>query len=358
MARTLALSLLLVAATAQAGTLGGQVVDEDSGEPLAGVTILVQGTEPRQSAITDEAGHWEVGVAGGEAYHLTYYYLSTSLESRRVWVGRTSTTHVQQLFPREEWAPGSCEVGLPIPTSLPVTVGAGSWEAIADALARGVRPPVAAVRIEELLNHVPYSLTPPSDPKQLAITTEVGPTPWNDATKLMRVVLHASPMAPGLVAHDVTLEVEQNDDRVAHYRLLGYETDKTAGSARRAPGASIGAGHTITALYEVTPTEGAEDVAASTLFFVRARYTTPDQRTRVLRHTVTDRDVLLSDTTIDFHFAAALAGFGMLLAQTPDRADLDWNTVALLAKRGVGTNEGGRRRPLLALIQQARWLQL
>ena len=181
------------------------------------------------------------------------------------------------------------------------------------------------------------------------------------------------------LARDVKLQVEFNPERVAGYRLIGYENrllaDEDFHDDTKDAG-ELGAGHTVTALYELVPAglsvpggavdrlryqeEAAETPSAEDregeLLFVKVRYKDSDgSRSRLLSHPVADFSVAPSE---DFRFAAAVAGFGMLLRDSPHAGEYTLDDVIRLAARGRGDDARGYRGEFIRLVEAARDLDL
>jgi Ca-activated chloride channel family protein len=177
------------------------------------------------------------------------------------------------------------------------------------------------------------------------------------------------------VAKDVKLQVEFNPATVAGYRLIGYENrllhDEDFNDDKKDAG-DIGAGHSVTALYEIVPAgvdvpgakvdalkyqtkpspSGAS--ASSELMTVKIRYKAPDgDRSKLLSQTVTTATRDLAKTSVDFRWAAAVAGFGMLLRESPERGTVSWNDVATLAAGATGTDAEGYRKEFLKMVKIA-----
>jgi Ca-activated chloride channel family protein len=175
------------------------------------------------------------------------------------------------------------------------------------------------------------------------------------------------------VAKDVKLQVEFNPARVAAYRLIGYENRLLANedfNDDSKDAGEMGAGHTVTALYEIIPVGvrtgapvrgvdslryGAPAPAAPAaahggeLAFVKVRYKLPDGDTsRLLEHPVRDTRAAPSP---DFSFAAAVAGFGMLLRDSEHRGTLTLDQVLALAGRSRGTDPDGYRAEFVRLAR-------
>ena len=180
------------------------------------------------------------------------------------------------------------------------------------------------------------------------------------------------------LAKDVKLQVEFNPARAAGYRLIGYENRLLASEdfnddAKDA--GELGAGHTVTALYEVVPA-GAQVPRAQTdplryqpnpddpppstfsneLLFVKVRYKDPDAtRSKRLEHPVADRPGAPSP---DFRFATAVAGFGMLLRNSEHAGNLALNDVVRLAEQAKGDDPRGYRGEFIRLVEATRDLGL
>jgi Ca-activated chloride channel family protein len=182
------------------------------------------------------------------------------------------------------------------------------------------------------------------------------------------------------IAKDVKLQLEFNPAQVESYRLIGYENrllgahefnddSKDAGE--------IGAGHTVTALYEVAlvgspypaaaprvdplryqATQPTAAARSAELLTLKLRYKPPHaERSALLTHTLRDSQHQLDATSSSFRFAAAVAGFGMLLrSQTQPHAGLE--QLEQLAEAGLDDDPHGERREFLGMLQAARRLGL
>ena len=187
------------------------------------------------------------------------------------------------------------------------------------------------------------------------------------------------------VAKDVKLQVEFNPARAAAYRLIGYENrllaDEDFNDDTKDAG-ELGAGHTVTALYEVVPaglpvprrvdplryqpsTEPPPPVETppaafeDELLYVKVRYKDykdPDgSESKLLALAVADRSRAPSRS---FRFAAAVAGFGMLLRDSPHAGGLSPDDVISLAERGRGDDPRGYRGEFIRLVEAVRDLDL
>ncbi len=182
------------------------------------------------------------------------------------------------------------------------------------------------------------------------------------------------------VAKDVKVQVEFNPTRVKSYRLLGYENralrDRDFNDDQKDAG-EVGAGHQVTVFYEIEPaspslagvdplrydaqpaaSEAREKAPhADELFLLRLRYKAPDgDQSKLLELPVKDTDREFNRASADFKFAAAVAGYGMLLRNSPHKGDLTWDKVSRLAEAGLGPDREGYRSEFIDLVRRAQQL--
>ena len=152
------------------------------------------------------------------------------------------------------------------------------------------------------------------------------------------------------VAKDVKFQVDFNPARVKSYRLLGYENRKlTVGEFLddRKDAGDLGSGHAVTALYELIPHDTTPLPADS--FMLRLRYK-PPQANLSLEVTATGHAETRSPSN-DFRFAAAVAQFGMLLANSKNRGDSSVESAIKLTQSALASDP--RRSEFLALLKTA-----
>ena len=180
------------------------------------------------------------------------------------------------------------------------------------------------------------------------------------------------------IAKDVKIQVEFNPGHVSSYRLIGYENrnlrDRDFNDDTKDAG-EIGAGHTVTALYELMPAgleppddgvddlkyqkpvEGSEVVESDELMTVKLRYKEPDGHvSKLMEVPVVDDMQTLREASDDFAWAAGVAGFGMLLRGSAHCSDYTYNDVLQLAESGLGFDDDGSRKAMCDLISQAHAL--
>ena len=178
------------------------------------------------------------------------------------------------------------------------------------------------------------------------------------------------------VAKDVKIQVEFNPARVQAYRLLGYENrllNREDFADDRKDAGEIGAGHTVTALYEVVPV-GATPVAtagdsltyqqvairqsarrSSELMTVRLRYKEPTgSKSRVLATPIVDEGS--PSASPDLRFASAVAAFSMLLRNADSKGTATYDLVLALAREARGEDPEGYRAEFITMVDQARML--
>lgn len=175
------------------------------------------------------------------------------------------------------------------------------------------------------------------------------------------------------IADDLKVQVEFNPDVIAEYRLIGYETRALAREdfANDAVDAGdIGAGHTVTAIYEITPVGSpailvaplryaADDGDAVAPFsdemgFISLRWKEPGED----ESTLIDFPIasVISDPGSEAQFAAAIAGFGQLLRGSDFLGDWDYSDAIALANANRGEDEFGYRTEAVQLMRLAESL--
>jgi Ca-activated chloride channel family protein len=185
------------------------------------------------------------------------------------------------------------------------------------------------------------------------------------------------------IAKDVKLQIEFNPTRVAAYRLLGYENRVLAAAdfnndAKDA--GDIGAGHSVTALYELVPAgqslgelgpdvlpvdplryqkpgDITEAAAGNDLFTLALRYKLPDADTsQRLVFPAVDGGLAISRASGDFIWSAAVTEFGMILRDSKYKGSATFTSVAELARSAPGPDRDGYRAEFIALVEMAQSL--
>lgn len=181
------------------------------------------------------------------------------------------------------------------------------------------------------------------------------------------------------IAKDVKLQLEFNPAKVAAYRLIGYENrvlnNEDFNDDKKDAG-EIGAGHTVTALYEIVPmgapTAGKYQTQTDPLKYqaqppynnlggewltVKLRYKQPDGDTsKLLSHVVSGTPLAFDEASDDLRFAAGVACFGMMLRNSEHKGSLTWDNATTLATNAKGTDTDGYRAEMVRLMKTARQL--
>ena len=197
------------------------------------------------------------------------------------------------------------------------------------------------------------------------------------------------------VAKDVKIQVEFNPAKVSSYRLIGYENrllKKEDFNNDRVDAGEIGAGHTVTALYEIVPVGaeekrpgallplenlrygsrgavssrlempvGVAEPPSNELLTVAVRFKKPDglfNLSRLLEFPLVDAGKSFATASADFRFAAAVAQYGMILRGSPHRGTATIQDVArwATATTNDGGDPGGYRAEFLDLVRKTQAL--
>jgi len=181
------------------------------------------------------------------------------------------------------------------------------------------------------------------------------------------------------IAKDVKLQVEFNPAHVKAYRLVGYENrllrDEDFVDDTKDAG-ELGAGHTVTAIYEIIPADSKESFPGEIpLKYQEIKISdearkSPEIMTVKLRYKLPDKDLsipfdvpvknvtkALNDCSETYLFSTAVLGYGMMLQNSEYKAALTWDMVKELAKNNIGKDVEGYRAEFLKLIDTAAKLQ-
>lgn len=175
------------------------------------------------------------------------------------------------------------------------------------------------------------------------------------------------------VAKDVKLQLEFNPLKVASYRLIGYENrrlnNEDFGDDKKDAG-EMGAGHTVTALYEIVPGQSGasnlryqehrsptEAARSSELALVKVRYKQPQADTSLLREfTVKSNPLAFAKSSENLRFAASVASVGMLLRDSEFKGKSSYQQALKWAQGALGQDLAGYRREFVRLVELAQAL--
>ena len=154
------------------------------------------------------------------------------------------------------------------------------------------------------------------------------------------------------VANDVKAQLEFNPATVAEYRQIGYENRALANKDFEddtKDAGELGSGHSVTALYEITPK------ATGTIATLRLRYKDPGSDTsRLLSTTITDDGKSIYAASPEMQFAASVAEFGMLLRGSKHKGNATYADVLALGRAMRGADVEGYREEFLRMVEAAR----
>ena len=178
------------------------------------------------------------------------------------------------------------------------------------------------------------------------------------------------------IAKDVKIQVEFNPATVGEYRLIGYETrslNREDFNNDRVDAGEIGSGHSVTAIYEITPkgspatlnddlrygaasTQNGGVANADEYAFVKIRYKAPDgDISKLITAPVTAANEVASFdmASTDQRFSVAVAAFGQKLRNTDQTADFGWDRISEIATAARGADPYGYRSEFLSLVRLA-----
>jgi Ca-activated chloride channel family protein len=178
------------------------------------------------------------------------------------------------------------------------------------------------------------------------------------------------------IAKDVKIQVEFNPEMVSEYRLIGYETralNREDFNNDKVDAGEIGAGTTVTALYEITPVgsdavlndpmrygreEHPAGIRSMELGYLKMRYKLPEGDASILLEQPIGQDLVvenLSEASEDSRFAAAVAAFGQKLKGS-SFVEMRWDDMRQLATGARGADDNGYRAEFVQLLDLAATL--
>ena len=182
-----------------------------------------------------------------------------------------------------------------------------------------------------------------------------------------KVLVDEMPKTIYTIAKDVKIQVEFNPKYASAYRLIGYENrvlnDEDFENDKKDAG-ELGAGATVTVLYEIVPANGnetsglkyqtSETVDSDELMTVSIRYKKPDSDESTLQ-TYPIAYQVSEELSEDFCFASAVAELGMILNKSEYVGSSTYDSVIELAKKGLGSDEYAIRGEFLQLVDLLRY---
>ncbi len=180
------------------------------------------------------------------------------------------------------------------------------------------------------------------------------------------------------IAKDVKIQVEFNPAKVAGYRLIGYENRRLADrdfNDDTKDAGEIGAGHTVTAIYEIIPAgqkvenpgvdelkysrvERSETNFSQEIMTIKMRYKEPNENdSKLLSIGVLDRNYSIENASENVRFASAVAQFGLLLRDSRYKGNASFSGVQNLATDALGGDLRNYRNEFLGLVNKAKNLR-
>ncbi|MBN1639119.1 MAG: von Willebrand factor type A domain-containing protein [Ignavibacteriales bacterium] len=182
------------------------------------------------------------------------------------------------------------------------------------------------------------------------------------------------------IAKDVKIQIEFNPAKVKAYRLVGYENrilNKEDFNDDKKDAGELGAGHTVTALYEIILTDSdleldiskvdelkyqtikvsEEAFETNELMNVKLRYKNPDEDvSKLIQMPIKEKDIKDEDLSDNFIFAAAVAEYGMLLRDSKFKGDSNYDDVIEMAKESKGEDRFGYRTEFIKIVETTNLL--
>lgn len=197
----------------------------------------------------------------------------------------------------------------------------------------------------------------------------------DDLAEARKVLVEEANSTFVAIAKDVKIQIEFNPAQIAGYRLIGYENrllNKEDFNDDQKDAGDIGAGHTVTALYEIIPAgnsvpgprvdplryQNSQLVNnSSELATIKLRYKEPEGDTsKLMAYTIQDNVMDFQSALPEFKFATAVAGFGMLLRESDFREGVTWDNVRAIAAANLQEDKNGRRSEFLEMVDLASGL--
>ncbi|HET7536226.1 MAG TPA: VWA domain-containing protein [Candidatus Didemnitutus sp.] len=200
----------------------------------------------------------------------------------------------------------------------------------------------------------------------------------DNATEARKALVEQAGGTLVTIAKDVKIQVEFNPAKVQAYRLIGYENRVLRNedfNNDKVDAGEIGAGHTVTALYELVPAgspmpetgsvdtlkyqkvdarQNATYAASSELLTLKVRYKEPTgDVSKKLEFPLRDSDHNFEQASADFKFAASVAAFGMILRDSPHKGEATFADVTNWAQSGIEDDAGGYRSEFIGLVHAA-----
>ena len=192
-------------------------------------------------------------------------------------------------------------------------------------------------------------------------------------SEAQKVLVHEATSSLFPIAKDVKIQLEFNPEKVSEYRLLGYETralKREDFNNDKVDAGDIGAGHTVTAIYEFVPTASAHQQIDNLRYastkndkkptvreygFLKLRYKLPNEKTSKLIEKAITAEALEVNASLlsEINFATAVAGFAELLKGGQNQGEWGFDQALALAQANKGEDTYGYRTEFVQLVRKA-----
>ena len=274
-------------------------------------------------------------------------------------------------------------------STFPIGVQTASYSTVEQFIDSGSLPPKDVVLVDEMINYFTYDYRQPEGDKPFSIDLDATACPWDPSHRLLRVGLKGRDLPTRMtIAKEVNVRVEFNPRQVSPYRLIGYEKSNPQLDSKpdQADSGEIGAGHTLTALYEIVPASAGADSFMATppadllkyqrpssavattmqgdeqlskeMAMVQLRYKRPNSEAgEMIEQPFVDNESKFQDAAPDLKFAAAVAEFGMILRDSPYKGTGTFGAVVEWAREGKGHDAAGYRAGFIELVRRTEALK-
>ncbi|MGR3316927.1 MAG: YfbK domain-containing protein [Candidatus Anammoxibacter sp.] len=260
--------------------------------------------------------------------------------------------------------------------AVPINVNTTGYDNVRQLLSNNQMPSSDVVKIEEMINYFNYNYSSSNDGLPFSVITEISKSPWNDKHKLVHIgfrgnkirginMPNSNQFSESATAKDVRIRLEFDPAKIKAYRLIGYENrDRDSGGKNiyhncEMYANELYAGQMGTVLYELIPAASSEDSRSNKIITLKLGYKLPDKdQWHIFIYPVSERYAQFDDTSDNFRFSSAVAGFGMLLKNSSYNRNLSYSDVIRIAKESKGKDQNGRRAEFIRLVEIARRLMI
>jgi Ca-activated chloride channel family protein len=222
-----------------------------------------------------------------------------------------------------------------------------------------------------MINYFSYEYPQPSPGQSFSLNLDVVTCPWETTHRLVRIGIKGDQQVA--VRTDTRVEIEFNPQRVASYRLIGY--DRQENDAQGLKNENVGvhevpAGYALTTFYEVVPSNrvwtaantqmpGAAGEKSEPMLIAKLELdrTGKNAGLKIIQRTGTDTGSDFAAAPADLKFAAAVAEFGMIVRGSEYKGKASLEDVIEWARQGMGADATGSRADFIQLVRKTQTLK-